>query len=228
MLQRDHISVGCGAGHGVKSTTPGDPRWLPADGPVAQLDRASDFGSEGWGFDSLRGRHSKSGLPLLSNPRISLPARTASTCTLVTCTPVRFRGAIKTTLAERNMGRLFGFVGTIVTMAIGMYIYSLQVGTLTPGAGNSNSEEVATITGVKNDLIGIANAERGYLASQGKYASLDELISGNYLSIKGERPPYIYDVETTSSSFRATATRTTKGAPAQLWVNETMQVQASD
>ena len=26
-------------------------------GPVAQLDRASDFGSEGWGFDSLRGRH---------------------------------------------------------------------------------------------------------------------------------------------------------------------------
>ena len=27
-------------------------------GPVAQLDRASDFGSEGWGFDSLRGRHS--------------------------------------------------------------------------------------------------------------------------------------------------------------------------
>ncbi len=128
------------------------------------------------------------------------------------------------------MGRVFGFLGTIVTMAIGMYIYSLQVKTLTPSAGNgnANSEEVATITGVKNDLIGIANAERGYLASQGKYASLDELTSGNYLSIKGERPPYIYDVETTSSSFRATATRTTKGAPAQLWVTETMQVQASD
>jgi hypothetical protein len=135
-----------------------------------------------------------------------------------------------TTLAERNMGRVFGFVGTIVTMAIGMYIYSLQVKTLTPGAGggNSNSEEVGTIAGVKNDLIGIANAERGYQASQGKYASLDELTSGNYLSIKGERPPYIYDIEITSSSFRATATRTTKGAPAQLWVTETMQVQASD
>jgi hypothetical protein len=25
-----------------------------ADAPVAQLDRASDFGSEGWGFKSLR------------------------------------------------------------------------------------------------------------------------------------------------------------------------------
>jgi len=126
------------------------------------------------------------------------------------------------------MGRVFGFLGTIVTMAIGMYIYSLQVKTLTPGAGNGNSEEVATIMGVKNDLIGIANAERGFQASQGKYASLDELTAGNYLSIKGERPPYIYDVETTSSGFRATATRTTKGAPAQLWITETMQVQATD
>jgi hypothetical protein len=126
------------------------------------------------------------------------------------------------------MGRVLGFVGTMVTMAIGMYIYSLQVKTLTPGAGNGNTEEVATIAGVKNDLIGIANAERGYLASQGKYASLDELISGNYLTFKSERPPYAYDVEATTSTFKATATRTIKGAPAQLWITETMQVEASD
>ena len=126
------------------------------------------------------------------------------------------------------MGRVLGFLGTIITMAIGMYIYSQQVKTLTPGTGNGNPEEVAVITGVKGDLIGIANAERGYLASQGKYASLDELISGNFITIKGERPPYIYDVETTSGSFRATATRTTKGAPAQLWITDTMEVQASD
>ncbi len=126
------------------------------------------------------------------------------------------------------MGRVFGFVGTVVTLAIGMYIYSLQVKTLAPGAGNGSPQEVTTITGVRNDLIGIANAERSYLASEGKYASLDELISGNYLAVKNERPPYIYDVETTDNSFRATATRTTKGAPAQLWITESMQLQASD
>jgi len=131
-------------------------------------------------------------------------------------------------LAEQIMLRVFGFVGTVVTMAIGMYIYSLQVKAITPGAGSGNPEDVTTITGVKNDLIGIANAERGYLASQGKYASLDELISGNYLTIKSERPPYVYDVEITSGSFRATATRTTKGAPAQLSITESMQVEASD
>jgi len=127
-----------------------------------------------------------------------------------------------------GLGRVFGFVGTIVTMAIGMYIYALQVKTLMPGAGSGNGGDVATITGVKNDLISIANAERGFMASQGKYASMGELISGNYISIKSERPPYVYDVETTSEGFRATATRTTKGAPAQLWITEGMQVQASD
>jgi len=125
------------------------------------------------------------------------------------------------------MGRAFGFIGTIVTMAIGMYIYSVQIKTLSPTSGG-NSEEVVTIAGVKNDLISIANAERGYMASQGKYASLDELTSGNYITIKGERPPYFYDVETSNSSFRVTATRTTKGAPAQLWITESMQVEASD
>jgi hypothetical protein len=126
------------------------------------------------------------------------------------------------------MLRVFGFLGTVITMAIGMYIYSLQIKTLTPGGGSSNPEEAPTIAGVKNDLIGIANAERVFQASQGKYASLDELISGNYLTIRSERPPYIYEVETNSGGFRATATRTTKGAPAQLWITETMEVQASD
>ena len=123
--------------------------------------------------------------------------------------------------------RLFGFLGTVITVAIGMYIYSLQVKTLAPSTAG-NGEEVTTVTGVKNDLISIANAERGYLASQGKYASLDELISGNYVTVKGERAPYIYEIEINSNGFRATATRTTKGAPAQLWITDNMQVQASD
>lgn len=126
------------------------------------------------------------------------------------------------------MGRVLGFVSVVITMAIGMYIYSQQVKTTMPATGTGNAEEFATITGVKNDLISIANAERGCLASEGKYVSLDELISGNYITIKSERPPYVYAVETNSGSFRATATRTTKGSPAQLWITEAMQVQGAD
>ena len=126
------------------------------------------------------------------------------------------------------MGRLFGFVGTVATLAIGMYIYSLQVKAIDPSAAPTGGVEAATIVGVKNDLLAIANAERTYWASQGTYASLDQLVSGNYLTIKHERPPYVYDIEVSSASFRATATRTTKGAPAQLWVTESMEVQSSD
>ena len=124
--------------------------------------------------------------------------------------------------------RAFGFLGTIITLAIGMYLYSSQIKTFQPSAGGGNKEEVTTITGVKNDLISIANAERGYMASQGKYASLDELISGNYITIRSERPPYMYNIETSSGGFRATATRMTKGSPAQMWIADDMQVQSSD
>ena len=124
--------------------------------------------------------------------------------------------------------RLFGFLGLVITLAIGMYIYSLQVRAIDPSSGSANPQEAALITGVKNDLIAIGNAERGYMATQGRYASLGELTSGNYITMKDGRPPYIYDVEVSAGSFRATATRTEKGAPAQLWITDSMQVQASN
>jgi len=126
------------------------------------------------------------------------------------------------------MGRAFSFLGIVATMAIGMYIYSLQVKAIDPSTKSATGMEQPTLAGVKNDLIAIANAERGHFASEGKYASIDELVAGNYLTIKHERPPYIYDIEVTSSGFRATATRTTKGSPAQLSITETMQIESSE
>ena len=126
------------------------------------------------------------------------------------------------------MGRAFGFVGTIIVMAVGMYLYSIQVkGVSSAGSGDS-SAGTANIVGVKNDLIGIANAERAYLASQQKYASLDELIAGKYITIQRQRTPYTYDVDVTPSGFHATATRDNAGAPAQLWIDENMEVKSSD
>lgn len=127
--------------------------------------------------------------------------------------------------------RIFGFLGTIVTLAVGMYIYSLQVKAIDPSAAGTspaNSVEAPLIAGIKNDLITIAMAERGYLASQGHYGSLDDLVSGDYITIKTERPPYSYDVQITDSGYRVTATRTTQGSPAQLWITDDMSVQATN
>ena len=123
------------------------------------------------------------------------------------------------------MGRAFGFIGTIVVMAVGMYLYSTQLKTAIAPGGGTAPAGTANVVGVKNDLISIANAERGFYATEQKYGSLDELISGKYITIERQRPPYTYDVEATSSGFRVTATRDGAGGPAQFWIDETMQVQ---
>jgi hypothetical protein len=127
-----------------------------------------------------------------------------------------------------GLGRALGLIGTVVTLAVGMYFYSLQVRNLQPATSGAASDETALITGVKMDLIGIANAERGYMAAQGKYASMDDLISGGYLTIRHERPPYVYDLSVTSGGFSANATRTTRGSPTQMWITESMEVQSSE
>jgi len=126
------------------------------------------------------------------------------------------------------MGKAFGFLGTIIVMAVGMYIYSMQLKEATATGGAGTPTGTANIMGVKNDLISIANAERGYFATEQKYASIDELVSAKYITIERQRPPYTYDVETTSSGFRVTATRDSAGTPTQLWIDETMQVRSSN
>jgi hypothetical protein len=113
-------------------------------------------------------------------------------------------------------------------MAVGMYIYSLQLKNVSTSGGGSTPTRTANRVGGKKELISIANAERGYYATEQKYASLDELVSGKYITIERQRPPYTYDVETTSSGFRVTATRDSAGGPAQFWIDETMQVQSSN
>ena len=126
------------------------------------------------------------------------------------------------------MGRALGFLGIVIVMAVGMYLYSIQLKEASAPGGASTPTGTANIMGVKNDLISIANAERGYFATEQKYASLDELIAAKYITIERQRPPYTYDVATTSSGFRVTATRDSAGAPAQFWIDETMQVQSSN
>jgi hypothetical protein len=128
------------------------------------------------------------------------------------------------------MGRLFSFIGIITVMAVGMYIYARQSQSSSAAAGGNNPKAAINITGVRSDLMAIAQAERGYFALEGKYASLDELISSHSLSVARQRPPYSYEIETGGSGFRVIATRSgddASGAPAQLSVDENMQFSSS-
>jgi len=128
------------------------------------------------------------------------------------------------------MARIFGFLSILLGIGVGMYLYTRQAQTSSQALGANNPKAAINLTGVKSDLLTIAQAERGYFALEGKYASLDELISSHSLSVSRQRPPYSYEIETSGSGFRVVATRSgddTSGTPAQLSVDETMQLQTS-
>jgi hypothetical protein len=128
------------------------------------------------------------------------------------------------------MGRVFGFLSVTIVLAAGMYIYSRQAQDSSAAIGTNNPKAAINITAVRNDLMSIAQAERGYFALDGKYASLDELISSRSLSVARQRPPYSYEVETSGSGFQVIATRNgedNSGAPAQISVDENMEFRIS-
>ena len=128
------------------------------------------------------------------------------------------------------MRSVLGLLSIVIVMAIGMYIYSKQAQSSSALAGANNPKAAINITGVKSDLVSIASAERRYFATEGKYASLDELISSNTITVARQRPPYTYDVQTSGGGFKVVATRSgddTSGTPAQLSVDENMEFQSS-
>jgi hypothetical protein len=100
-----------------------------------------------------------------------------------------------------------GFVGVVATLVIAFLIYRVYVSqTLSKDAGGSTPMQAISTTGVKNDLIAIAQAERAYMAEHGSYASLDELISSNTMSMtRTSRDGYTYSVKTQGGAFTVTA-----------------------
>lgn len=126
------------------------------------------------------------------------------------------------------MSRLFGFLSVILAMGVGLYLYSRQIQNTTATLGGNSPKAAINITAVRSDLMTIAQAERGYFALEGKYASLDELISSRSLSVARQRAPYNYALETSGNGFHVIATRTgedASGAPSQISVDENMEFQ---
>ena len=75
----------------------------------------------------------------------------------------------------------------------------------TTDAGTAPTQAIS-LSGVRSDLLQIAQAERGYIASNGHCASLDELISSNSISMtRTERDGYSYTVECSGGEFTAVA-----------------------
>jgi Tfp pilus assembly protein PilE len=121
------------------------------------------------------------------------------------------------------MGRGFGLIMLVVVVAVAGYLYTRQAQSVT--SVGSNPQTTVDVTAVRNDLIAIANAERNYFASNGKYASLDELRTSGDLTIR-TRPNYSYSAQTTDSTFKIIAVYSGPDpkAPKRITVDETMAV----
>jgi hypothetical protein len=126
------------------------------------------------------------------------------------------------------MSRIFGFVGILAVLAVGMYIYSKQIqATSAPGGATANPRAAVDVVGVKNDLIAIAQAEKRYWATNGKYTSIDELISNGDISMqKPSRGSFSYSSDFSDEGFTITATNSSGagGEPKTMSIDQTMQV----
>jgi len=111
----------------------------------------------------------------------------------------------------------------VIVAAVGGYLYTRQATSVIQVG--STPQTTIDVTAVRNDLLGIANAERRYFASNGKYATLEELRTHGDTNIP-TRAHYSYSVQTTDTSFKIIATYSGPDpkAPKRIAVDETMTI----
>lgn len=91
-----------------------------------------------------------------------------------------------------------------VALAFGIYYFYLKK-LPTTDEGTAATQAIS-LTGVRSDLLQIAQAERANIALNGKCTSLDELISSGALTMnKKERDGYTYDISCSSGNFQVIA-----------------------
>src|SRR5579862_8529220 len=119
-------------------------------------------------------------------------------------------------------------VALLVVVAIGLGIYKFYFSQMEATTGAAAPAQTIDVTGVQNDLIAIAQAERLYLAQHSAYASLDELASSGIMSIpKTGRDGYSYEVQLNGDNYRVVAHCPSASKPScsDYSVDDTMQVQ---
>ena len=107
------------------------------------------------------------------------------------------------------------------------YFYLKKLPTTDEGTAPT---QAISLTGVRSDLLQIAQAERAFVVANGNCATLPELISSNTLAMtRTERDGYTYAVECSTGDFSVIARHAAAptGSPIRypnLAVDQNMQV----
>ncbi len=103
----------------------------------------------------------------------------------------------------RAIGSLVALL-VAIGLGFGIYQYSLKKMPVTD-EGTAPTQAIS-LTGVRGDLLQIAQAERGSVATEGKCITLDELLSSGALTMtRPERDGYTYEVSCSGAEFQVTA-----------------------
>jgi hypothetical protein len=101
--------------------------------------------------------------------------------------------------------RAFGLLAVVIVLGIGFYVYQQRATTLTP---SGSPQEQIDVTAIRQRLLTIGQTQRQYQASNGKYATLEELAAENLLPGGTEQRGYTYTAEIRGTGFTITATPT--------------------
>jgi hypothetical protein len=148
--------------------------------------------------------------------------------------PARPRSRSKTIIL--GMRSLTGLMSLVLTAGIALGVYYFYLKQAAPAPGQLATQAIST-TGVEMDLTAIAQAERMYMAQNGSYADLDQLLSSGTMNLaRTSRDGYTYTVDTSPAGFTVTARHEDVPAPSGVTpphypiisIDQTMQVQQSN
>jgi hypothetical protein len=119
--------------------------------------------------------------------------------------------------------RAFALIAVVIVLGIGFFIYERRAAEVTQGG---SPREQIDVTAIRQRLLTIAQTERQYQASNGKYATLEELAAENLLPGGTEQRGYSFTAEIRGAGFTITATPTepSKKDWPTLEITETMTV----
>jgi hypothetical protein len=108
--------------------------------------------------------------------------------------------------AEGENQGMRALAGLLTALALAAGVYYFYVKKMPTTDKGTTATQAVSLTGVRSDLLQIAQAERGEIALNSKCASLDELISsGSLTMIKKERDGYTYNVSCSGTDFEVVA-----------------------
>ena len=110
-------------------------------------------------------------------------------------------------MPERRQNAIMRWLaGLLVFVGIGFGIYQYSLKQMPVSDAGTAPTQAISLTGVRGDLLQIAQAERGFTALNDHCASLDELISSNSITMqRPERDGYSYTVQCSGRDFTVTA-----------------------